>query len=63
VHHVVAQQLEVEPSAVFSDVADRVPANGMADLLREFGARRDVTLAAFGCLLIETEGGPDFAPR
>jgi len=62
VHHVVAQQLGVEASALFNDVADRLPPGAMADLLREFGARRDVTLAAFGWLLIETEDGPDFAP-
>ncbi len=62
VHHVVAQQLGVEASALFNDVADRLPPGAMADLLREFGARRDVTLAAFGWLLIDTEDGPDFAP-
>ena len=62
VHYVVAQQLGVEPPALFDEVADRLPAGVMADLLRGFGARRDVTLTAFGWVLIETAEGPDFAP-
>jgi hypothetical protein len=61
-HHVVAQQLGLSPSALFDDVAARLPDGPAADLFREFGARQDITLKAFGWQLVQTADGPDLAP-
>jgi hypothetical protein len=61
-HHVVAQQLGQSPSALFDSVAARLPDGPVAQLFREFGARNDVTLKAFGWQLVQTANGPDLAP-
>jgi hypothetical protein len=62
VGHFVAQQLGLVPGALFDEVASRLPGGWMPNLLREFGARTDITLKAFGWLLVEAPDGPDFAP-
>lgn len=61
-HFYVAQALGVAPAALFDDVAHRIPAGAVAALLREFGSRDDVTLAAFGWQVVQTPDGPDFEP-
>jgi hypothetical protein len=61
-HHVVAQQLGQSPSALFDEVAARLPDGPVATLFREFGARQDIILKAFGWQLIQTANGPDLAP-
>ena len=61
-HHFCAQQLGMRPSAVFDEVATRIADQSVADLLREFGSRTDITLAAFGWTLVETTNGLDFEP-
>ena len=58
----VARQLGLVPAELFDDVASALPDGWMPDLLREFGARTDITLEAFGWLLVETADGPDFMP-
>jgi hypothetical protein len=62
VYHFVARQLGQSPAELFGDVAARLPDGWVPDLLREFGARQDITLDAFGWLLIQTPDGPDFTP-
>jgi hypothetical protein len=62
VHYIVAQQIGAVPSAVFEDIARRLPDGPLPDLLRQFGARQDVTLEAFGWQLVQTPEGPDFIP-
>jgi hypothetical protein len=57
-----AEQLGLVPAEMFGDVASRLPDGWVPDLLREFGARTDITLEAFGWLLVETADGPDFVP-
>ncbi len=61
-HHVVAQQLGQSPAAVFSEVAARLPDGPVAELFREFGARQDITLKAFGWQQVQTANGPDLTP-
>jgi hypothetical protein len=61
-HYVVAQQLGQSPPALFDDVAARLPDGPVAEMFREFGARQDVTLKAFGWQLVQTANGPDLAP-
>lgn len=61
-HHVVARHLGLSPSALFDDVAARLPDGPVAVLFREFGARQDVTLKAFGWQLVQTASGPDLSP-
>jgi hypothetical protein len=58
----VATQLGLVPAELFDDVASSLPDGGVTDLLRAFGARGDITLEAFGWLLVETADGPDFMP-
>jgi hypothetical protein len=58
----VAEQLGLVPAELFDDVASSLPGGWVPDLLREFGARTDITLEAFGWLLVETADGPDFMP-
>jgi hypothetical protein len=58
----VAKQLGLFPADLFDDVASCLPGGWVPDLLREFGARTDITLEAFGWLLVETAAGPDFLP-
>jgi hypothetical protein len=62
VHYIVAEQIGAVPSAVFDDIARRLPGGPLPDLLRQFGARQDVTLEAFGWQLVQTPQGPDFIP-
>ena len=62
VHYMVAEQIGTVPSVVFADVARRLPDGPLPDLLRQFGARQDVTLEAFGWQLVQTPEGPDFIP-
>ena len=62
VDYFVAQQLHVIPTELFDEVASLLPDGWVPDLLREFGSRTDITLEAFGWLLVETPDGPDFAP-
>jgi hypothetical protein len=62
VHHVVAQQIGVVPSALFEEIASRLPSGPVPDLLRTFGRREDVTPEAFGWQLVQTPEGPDFVP-
>jgi hypothetical protein len=61
-HYFVAQQLGLVPAELFNDVASSLPNGWVPDLLREFGARTDITLEAFGWLLVKTPDGPDFTP-
>jgi hypothetical protein len=58
----VAQQLGLVPAELFDDVASSLPGGGVADLLRAFGVRADITLEAFGWLPVESADGPDFMP-
>lgn len=61
-HFFVAEHLRLEPRALFQETADRLPAGEISRLLREFGARDDVTLDAFAWRLIYQDAGPDFIP-
>jgi hypothetical protein len=60
--HVVAGEISAVPATVFGAVANRLPPGPTTDLLREFGARRDINLTAFGWRMVITDAGPDFAP-
>lgn len=62
VHFFVAEELHIEPSALFGEVADHLPPGPVVTLLRTFGARSDITLRAFGWNLVQTADGPDFVP-
>jgi hypothetical protein len=62
VHFVVAERLGVVPSALFEEIATRLPDGPVSGLLRTFGTRCDVTLEAFGWQLVQTADGPDFVP-
>jgi hypothetical protein len=62
VGHFVAQQLGLVPAELFDEVASRLPDGWVPELLREFGARPDITLEAFGWLMVQTPDGPDFTP-
>jgi hypothetical protein len=62
VHYIAAEQIGAVPSDVFDDVARRLPDGPLPDLLRQFGARQDITLEAFGWQLVQTPEGPDFIP-
>jgi hypothetical protein len=61
-HYVVAQKLGLVPPDLFNEIAACLPDGSMPDLLRNFGARQDVTLEAFGWELVQTPEGPDFIP-
>lgn len=58
----VTQQLGKSPMDEFAAIADRLPDNPMAGLIRRFGGRVDITLAAFLWEIVETPEGPDFVP-
>lgn len=60
VYYFVAQQIGQVPSDLFDEIASRLPDGCVPDLLREFGARQDITLQAFAWQLVETPDGPDF---
>jgi hypothetical protein len=58
--HDCARRLGVDPAAVFSAAASEGPPT-LAEHVRQFGARTDVTLAAFGFRLDEqAPGGPAY---
>jgi hypothetical protein len=59
---VLAQQLGIAPAEAFAEVAGRLPDAGVAALMRNFGARDDDTLQAFGWEMVTTAEGPDFRP-
>lgn len=61
-HHVVAESLGLSPAELFTRVAERFPGTPISELLRVFGARRDVTLSAFGWQRVDAPDGPDFVP-
>ncbi|MFY1689108.1 hypothetical protein [Plantactinospora sp. WMMB782] len=58
----VTQQLGASPETVFAIVADGLPDGPTSTLLKDFGARKDITLAAFGWEAVTTADGPDFRP-
>lgn len=62
VHYIVAVRLGQSPAGLFNDIAARLPAGPLPSLLRDFGARQDITLKAFGWQEIQTAAGPDFVP-
>ncbi|MGI5180280.1 hypothetical protein ACQEVZ_28565 [Dactylosporangium sp. CA-152071] len=57
--HVAANQLGAEPIQVFETTAARFDEGWLPELLCGFGARVDVTLAAFGWRQILTDDGLD----
>jgi hypothetical protein len=57
--YVAAQMLNVPPAILFDGAAVYAVAE-LADVMRRFGQRRDVTLEAFGWRLVETQDGPTF---
>jgi hypothetical protein len=59
-HYVVAIDLDIAPEVLFTAVAGRLPHGVTADLLRQFGARTDVTARAFGLRRVETTDGPAY---
>jgi hypothetical protein len=60
VFYFVAQQVGLVPSDLFDEIASCLPDGWVPDLLREFGARQDITLGAFAWQLVQTPEGPDF---
>jgi hypothetical protein len=60
VFYFVAQQVGLVPSDLLGDVASRLPDGWVPGLLRQFGARQDITLEAFLWQLVQTPDGPDF---
>lgn len=61
-HHYVARELGLVPAEVFGAAVAGLPDDRVRDLFCMFGAREDVTLKAFGWLLVQTGDGPDFEP-
>jgi hypothetical protein len=51
-----------KPAALFGTIAARLPDGPIPGLLRDFGARDDITPEAFGWQLVQTAEGPDFQP-
>lgn len=60
VFYFVAQQIGQVSSDLFDEIASCLPDGWVPDLLREFGARQDITLKAFAWQLVQTPDGPDF---
>ncbi|MFI9643158.1 hypothetical protein ACIG87_24415 [Micromonospora sp. NPDC051925] len=58
----MAQQLGASPVTVFATAAAGLPDGSVATLFRTFGARTDITSAAFGWEMVTTADGPDFRP-
>jgi hypothetical protein len=58
-YHDCARRLDLDPAAFFATVADEGPL-ALADIVRSFGARADVTPAAFGFRLVMSPGGPKY---
>jgi hypothetical protein len=61
-HIYCAEELGLAPIDVFGRVADQLVGTEVAQLLRDFGTRNDITLDAFGWELVETSSGTDFIP-
>ncbi|WP_433532209.1 hypothetical protein ACQPYA_09310 [Micromonospora sp. CA-263727] len=59
---IVAQQIGASPATMFAAVADGLPDGPIPRLLKDFGARSDVSLAAFGWEAVTSADGPDFRP-
>jgi hypothetical protein len=59
-HYYVARQLGQDPAEVFDAAVSGLPDGRVRDLFRVFGARKDVTLKAFGWQLVQTDDGPGF---
>jgi hypothetical protein len=60
IFYFAAQQVGLVPSDLFGEIASYLPDGWVPDLLREFGARQDITLKAFAWQLVQTPDGPDF---
>ena len=58
--HDCARRLGLHPAAFFADVAAQSRPS-VAQLVREFGARTDVTPSSFGFVVRETPEGPEYA--
>ena len=54
-----ARRLELDPAAFFGTVADEGPL-ALADIVRGFGERSDVTPAAFGYRLVMSQEGATY---
>jgi hypothetical protein len=54
-----ARRLELDPAAFFAAVADEAP-TPLADIVRSFGERLDVTPAAFGFRLVMSPEGATY---
>lgn len=57
--HDCARRIGLDPATVFAQAATRGPAT-VADVVRTFGARTDITPEAFGFALRETSDGPEY---
>ncbi|WP_354697187.1 hypothetical protein DSM112329_02818 [Paraconexibacter sp. AEG42_29] len=55
--HDCAQRIGLDPATVFEEAAARGPAS-FADVVRQFGARTDITPAGFAFVLRTTPDGP-----
>jgi hypothetical protein len=58
-YHDCARRLELDPAAFFAAVAEEAPLP-LADLVRSFGKRTDVTPAAFGFRLVMSPEGATY---
>jgi len=58
-YHDCARRLELDPAAFFGAVADEAPMP-LADIVRRFGERSDVTPAAFGFRLVMSPEGATY---
>jgi hypothetical protein len=56
-YYYAARQLGLSPEELFNEVAT-FAVSELADIMRTFGRRRDVTLGAFGWRRVETSEGP-----
>ena len=56
-YHHCASRLGEDPARVFADVAAKLQGE-TAELVREFGERRDITASSFGFVLDEDADGP-----
>jgi hypothetical protein len=58
--YAVGRDLGLDPASVFEQVAQRLDGTAVAEALRTFAVRQDVTLAGFGWKSVTTTEGPDF---
>jgi len=54
-----ARRLQLDPATFFAAVAEEAPLS-LADIVRSFGERLDVTPAAFGFRLVMSPGGATY---